>query len=377
MYILNIDDYSSNIQSIFCGLPDTYEQIIVAFKDDTEEDREKMTEVVDKLKEYTQHAQYFVGGPEWGCKESNETEGSGSILRSVTWISVSGNTLHMTTDRAYYNEMIVNGDISYEREPIFGKSKDYCFGFNTDDCLNAKSVIDLYTLDPENNIKCTNCMIGFSATAVFDLEIKLTGIKFFEAGLKNMKLQADLELTAQALQKFTYSKTKSFNIPIKIPPIVFKIGIIPVVITFKFPVDIDFSLDFYWKANLKVGAIGVLNIGNAYLYNYWNGFNYVAPTSPTFTFTPILSFEATVITTSSIAIKPSVEMAVDWITAIAVTPYPTIVGTVSTVERCLTLNEYFKVDLYSRVGLLGWKNFKIGPKNIYTSDTYTIIKKCI
>jgi hypothetical protein len=349
-------DLGKDLKDVTCDLDGT--RLLMTFKSYT-----KKLWWDDKFSRMTDH--YLVGGTKW-CASLNATKGGdpNSILRRVNKPNLFGphdfdDQLIVSTSTAKYSEVFKEADIKYGsvEDPSCLASPDVqiCIGVNADCAAGqAYQPITLLTT-PEGStvdasVTCTDCWAAIEGEIFFEFSIKGWQLQKLGAGIRNMGLEASAVLKAQANKEGYLSINKVVELVSNPTPLVdFRVGVVPFILFYDVPFEIDAELDFSGKADLTFGAGYKLGLGD--LDVTWNPTDHWKLGRPALThdFTRQLQTSYDLDIQSHVTLAPKFELHFDGIFDYTISANPTLSGSVqgddSTKQVCLDTN--FNMDVIS------------------------------
>lgn len=272
------------------------------------------------------------------------------------------------------HSVIQNGTISVHPKKNINlkgtaeKDIPFCYGFNTNNCKNAQTVIPLFQ-NKFLELDCDNCFAGFSGDAFAEIEIDWFKIKNIAAGFKNLDLEAGLGVNLQATAAPTYAFDKNYPVISKFNIVSFNIGPIPVDLWLELPVEVSLNAGLDASADLQLGANIDFSIGN--LYFQWNdksGFQFFKP-SDNINIKPYISHSESLNGQAQFKILSSLKLHLDNVFEIQADITPEIDGTLN--NLCLDGTYRINIDYQGTV-----MKDSFGPKIIFDSGNRQLLHIC-
>jgi hypothetical protein len=210
---------------------------------------------------------FVVGGAQWGCVDR---DGAATVItRRINSFTLddTNTTVALATSVARYDEIMKEGNISFSSSnaSLNEPSKTVCLGYNVDaSCKDAKQPIPLYS-NSHLSVQCSDCFLGLEATLFVDIELHGWKLRSLAGGLRGIAINAAVIADMTATGSWSTGVQKTLNVVTNKPIISFKIGLIPLQISYSIPVNVDAQFEFDATAHAQVGLTGVWSIGDAYV----------------------------------------------------------------------------------------------------------------
>lgn len=348
-------DLGKDLKDVTCDLDGT--RLLMTFKSYT-----KKLWWDDKFSRLVDH--YLVGGTKW-CASLNATKGGdpSNILRRIHKPNLIGphdfdDKLLVSTSNAKYSEVFKEADIKYgsASDPSCLASPDVqiCIGVNAD-CASGQAYqpIPLLTT-PEGStvdaaLTCTDCWAAIEGEIFFEFQIKGWKLQKLGAGIRNMALEASAVLNARANKDGYLSVNKVVDIVNHGTLVDFRVGVVPFILFYDVPFEIDAEIDFSGNAELTLGAGYKLGLGD--LDVTWNPNDHWKLGRPGLSheFTPQLVTSYNLDIQSHVTLSPKFALHFDGIFDYTIQANPTLSASVegddTTKQVCLDTN--FNMDVTS------------------------------
>lgn len=264
------------------------------------------------------------------------------------------------------NTMITRG----EHEKDF----HFCYGYNTKDCVNPSSPIDIFN-NKYLDVACDNCFIGLQGDVFIEIDIDWFRIKNIAGGFKNLHMKGGLGVDVHTDYSTSYSYDKTYPVISKFTIASFDIGVIPVDIWLELPIELMLNAGLDAGAELKTGINLDWQINNLYLeWKHGHGFIFYPPTDD-LTVTPYLSYSAQLEGDLTFKILASLKLHLNNIFEVQadITPETefNLSGSLAEKKICLTGDYQLDVDYSGHV-----EEYSFG-KDIYNTGKRQLFKKCV
>jgi hypothetical protein len=314
---------------------------------------------------------YLVGGDKW-CATPNATRVSappskrGAILRRIHTPKFFGphdfdNQLMVSTSIAQYSEVFKEADVRYGsvddpqcKAQLASPNVEICLGVNAD-CQSGQAdqpITLLTTPDGSSvdaDITCTDCWAAIEGEIFFEFQIKGWRLQKLGAGIRNMALEASAVLTAGASKQAYLTATKVVHAAQHAPLVDFRVGVVPFILFYDIPFEINAELDFSGDAELTFGAGYKLGLGD--LDVTWNPTDHWKFGVPKLThdFTPKLAMTYNLDVQSHVTLLPKFELHFDGIFDYTISANPTLAASIegNDATKQICLDTSFDMDVVS------------------------------
>ena len=333
---------------------------------------------------YSSSSDKFVTGGNWNC--SDVQAGSMMLLRRVLEAEIKGVSVLLRTTEGTYEEAIRDGFITLEPAELPEEhSKTICLGVNANsNCDAANRALPIYQ-NKYISVSCSNCFVGAKATVFLDIKISWFKLRHVATGLRDISVNGAFVLEAVAQGSASGAIDKTYRMVDGALIIQFWIGPVPITIWYEVPLRMVANAMVTAQARAEIGAKASWKLGDAYVEWDENTGWRVAKPNPTFTWTPVLSGEASFNAEASLSIIPSFIVHAMRLVYAGVSIEPTLTATAqgSTVTKELCADLSYKVAAYLKAGItinipfikILEKNF--GPVELFNTGVKPIGHWCV
>jgi len=390
---LDTGDLASKLRSVTCDIDHT--RLSLKFHNSVE-----ATEYVLKFHDWNNH--FITGGERWGCKSMvNRTA---FVLRRVVGASQSahlGDTLFISTAMARYDEVFETANIAYSTAGTCDPSEDrwqngpvsvdkkVCLGYNTDCDGTAKKEIPLYTdAAGKVSVSCSNCWAALNTDVFVELTIGAFKVNKVSGGFRNAMLNTSMVFDTTAEKSWNVGVDKTLSLVATTYLVNFKVGPVPFMLYFDIPLEASASWQFNTNADLTVGTLAGVDLGDAYVsWDPTNHWTHTTP-SPKFDMKPKIStkLNADVDMVGNIGLNPTFNMHFDRVFSYSLKASSSaraeVQGSTESKQMCLTSNYNLDVVANSEVdiniNLINFhKDWTWGPTDVYSKSGVVVPQKCV
>lgn len=254
------------------------------------------------------------------------------------------------------------------------KDVPFCYGFNTHDCKNPATSIDIFN-NKYIDVSCDNCFVGLSGDIFIEIDIDWFRIKSITGGFKNLEMKGGLGVDFKADYSASYSYDKTYPVISKFNIASFDIGVIPVDIWLELPIELILNAGINAGVELKTGVDLDWKIDNLYLEWKHGGVVVFYPPSDDIIMTPYLSYSANIDGDLTFKILASLKLHLNNIFEIETDIIPetdfNLSGSIVTKQICLIGDYQVDVNCKGHV-----EDYTFG-KDIFNTGKRQLIKKCV